>query len=166
MEIHFGVRTVSDTATHPKDYTHKDEIITMEKRDTEKKFLIPIVDDDEWEPDLDFYVELYDPNKDSTDGKDRLQGDDTRCKVTILDEDFPGTLGFETTEIKCHKSMEKFDIRIVRQDGSDGTIHCMIKTEALTEQTSSNNAAEFEDYLPKHEKITFLHGETEKTISI
>ena len=25
---------------------------------------------------------------------------------------------------------------------------------------------EFEDYLPKHEKVTFIHGENEKTISI
>jgi hypothetical protein len=29
----------------------------------EKKIQIPIVDDDEWEPDLDFFVELYDPTK-------------------------------------------------------------------------------------------------------
>jgi len=26
------------------------------------KIQIPIVDDEEWEPDLDFFVELYDPN--------------------------------------------------------------------------------------------------------
>ena len=37
MEIHFGVRTVSDTATSPKDYQHMDQIITMQKRETEKK---------------------------------------------------------------------------------------------------------------------------------
>jgi len=71
-----------------------DEIITMGRKENEKKVQIPIVDDEEWEPDLDFFVELYDPNKDSKDGADRLVGEDTRCKVTILDEDFPGTLGF------------------------------------------------------------------------
>jgi len=26
------------------------------------------------------------------------------CKVTILDEDFPGTLGFEATEIRVGKN--------------------------------------------------------------
>lgn len=31
---------------------------------------------------------------------DRLPGDDTRCKVTILDEDFPGTIQFEDTDIR------------------------------------------------------------------
>ena len=34
---------------------------------------------------------------------DRLPGDDTRCKVTILDEDFPGCLGFECTDITVKK---------------------------------------------------------------
>jgi hypothetical protein len=45
---------------------------------------------------LDFHVELYDPS--SPDGKmSRLYGDDTITKITILDEDFPGTLKFEET---------------------------------------------------------------------
>ena len=35
----------------------------MGKREAEKKIQIPIVDDDEWEPDLDFFVDLYDPSK-------------------------------------------------------------------------------------------------------
>jgi len=61
----------------------------MKKRDTELKIHIPVVDDEEWQPDCDFFVELFDPNNST-----RLPGDDTRCKVTILDEDFPGQLGF------------------------------------------------------------------------
>jgi len=92
QEITIGVRTINDTAQAPRDYTHIDEIIEFGKRDTEKKIRIPIVDDEEWNPDLEFIVELYDPNK--LEGEDRLPGDDTRCRVTILDEDFPGTIGF------------------------------------------------------------------------
>ena len=49
----------------------------MERHESEKKIEIPIVDDDEWEPDLDFFVELYDPNKDPEVENDRLKGDDT-----------------------------------------------------------------------------------------
>jgi len=119
------------------------------------KIEIAIVDDDEWEPDLDFFVELYDPNKDPESENDRLKGDDTRCKVTIIDEDFPGTIAFELSDVSVHKSCDKVDVRIIRQDGSDGTISCMIKTENLSESLASGNAVEFEDYLPKHEKITF-----------
>jgi len=43
----------------------------------------------------------------------------------------------------------------------------MIKTEPAIEGSAGpDNAVEFEDYLPKHEKITFGHGENEKTIQI
>ena len=49
-----------------------------------------IVDDDGWEPDEDFYVELY-----SKESGDRLNGDDTITRVTILDDDKPGMLVFE-----------------------------------------------------------------------
>lgn len=55
---------------------------------------IPIADDDEWEPDKDFYIDLFD-----TDNI-RLEGEDTRCRVTILDDDRPGCLAFESTSLK------------------------------------------------------------------
>jgi hypothetical protein len=41
--------------------------------DTELKVYVEIIDNDEWEPDLDFLVELYDKET----GK-RLEGDDTQ----------------------------------------------------------------------------------------
>jgi hypothetical protein len=59
----------------------------MQKKEEIYQIFIDIHDDDDWEPDLCFFVELYD-----LETGDRLQGDDTRCKVTILDEDFPGKL--------------------------------------------------------------------------
>ena len=79
QELTFGYRTVPGTAITPKDYTHCEEVVTMKKRETETKIHIPIVDDDEWEPDLDFFVELYDPNKvnPETGLFEKLSGDDT-----------------------------------------------------------------------------------------
>ena len=58
----FGVRTVNQTAVAPKDYTHEDKIITIQEHETEYKFEVPIVDDAEWQPDVYFAIELYDPN--------------------------------------------------------------------------------------------------------
>lgn len=37
-------------------------IVTMNKLENEHQIEIPIIDNDEWEPDLDFMVELYDFN--------------------------------------------------------------------------------------------------------
>lgn len=54
--------------------------------------------------------------------------------MTILDEDFPGTLGFNITDIRVEKNKDKVEIKIVRSEGSDGKISCIIKTEPLTEK--------------------------------
>ena len=65
-------------------------------KEKEKTFTIKIIDNNDWQPDLDFGVELYDPS--SPDGKmSRLYGNDTFTRITILDEDFPGTLKFDET---------------------------------------------------------------------
>lgn len=53
------------------------------------------------------------------------------------------------------KADKKVDIVIKRFDGSDGKISCMIKTESLVDQGSKNNAVEFEDYLPREERVNF-----------
>lgn len=63
QELVVGVRTRDDTAVSPKDYKEINETIQFGIRDHEMKIEIPIVDDEEWNPDLEFWVELYDPAK-------------------------------------------------------------------------------------------------------
>jgi solute carrier family 8 (sodium/calcium exchanger) len=162
-DLTFGIRTVDGTANAPRDYTPYDEVHTMRKRDTELNIPITIIDNTDWQPDLEFTVELYDPTT-----KEKHFGDDTTTKVTILDEDFPGKLGFACTDIQASKLQDRVDIKIVRSEGSSGKISCMLRTEQLTEQgrTAHNSAAEFDDYLPKHDKIEFDNQENEKTVQI
>jgi hypothetical protein len=126
QDLTFGIRTVDGTAKHPTEYETIDEVVTMKKRETEKIIQIKIIDNSDWQPDLDLKVELYDPN---VAGMTRFLGDDTVSKITILDEDFPGTLGFQSTEITASKMQDKVDIKILRSEGSDGKISCMIRTE-------------------------------------
>jgi len=121
----------------------------MKKNELELVVKIGILNDDEWEPDMDFAVEIYDPET-----KKRLPGDDTKTTITILDEDFPGTLGFAITDVRVTKQQERVDITVMRMNGSDGIIQCTIKTLPLAETGGAeNNAIEYEDYLPKHDKI-------------
>ena len=100
----------------------------MKKKETEKVITIKIIDNSDWQPDYDFSVELYNPQE---TGNTKFAGDDTTCKITILDEDFPGTLGFENTDIIASKLQDKVEVRIIRSEGSDGKISCMIRTEQL-----------------------------------
>ena len=105
------------------------------------------MDDNEWNPDMDFKVELYDPGSEDVQ---RLDGDDTQCTITILDEDFPGTIGFEVSEVSVQKGESKIEIVVTRSDGSDGVITCQFKTDSIVGEgmKMSNAAVEFEDYCP------------------
>lgn len=71
----------------------------MKKQDVECTVTINIIDNEDWQPDLDFFIQIYDPMANT-----KLYGDDTECKVTILDEDFPGKLGFDKTEIVASRN--------------------------------------------------------------
>lgn len=135
----------------------------MGEKEIELKFNVPIIDDEEWEPDLDFAIELYDP---SNEEQNVLPGEDTKCIVTILDEDFPGTLGFEATDVSVKKGTKEVFVVIKRENGSDGTISCMIKTDAISDKKTPNTALEFDDYCPMMNQITFPHSETEVRVPI
>jgi len=95
-------------------------------------------------------------------------GDDVICKVTILDEDFPGKLAFENTEVKALRSADRVDVKVTRFNGTDGKISCVVRTEPYLTADKKNptNAIEFVDYTPRHETIFFESGESMKIISI
>jgi len=85
-----GCRTLNDTASSPEDYGHKDDQITFTDGQESADFFVSIVNDDSFEPDEDFLIELYDPNS-----KKKLEGRDTQVRITILDDDKPGKIVFE-----------------------------------------------------------------------
>ena len=81
---------MDDQAVAGEDFEPVDEL--LEFRDGQKitTFDVVIKDDEDWEPDEDFYVQLYDAETDRP-----LDGLDCRSKVTIIDDDKPGQIGFE-----------------------------------------------------------------------
>lgn len=89
-EMQVGVRTVEGTAKEIEDYIPVNEIIKISY--LEYKLEVKIVDDDEYEPDEEFYIELYDPLT-----KKRLIGEDTLCRVVIVDDAKQPVVGFKTT---------------------------------------------------------------------
>jgi len=127
-DITFGLRTVEITAKAPHEFTAIDQTFTLKKREDSINIPISIIDNSDWQPDLEFKVELYD-----IETKEKLFGGDTETKITILDEDFPGKLGFSSTDVQASKFQDKVEIKICRTDGASGKISCMIRTEQLTE---------------------------------
>ena len=157
----FWVKTADDTAkVSEKDYDALNQMVLMKRGQKETTVKVSIHDDEIWEPDKDFFVELYEDE----DSPERMEGDDTQTKITILDEDNPGTIGFEVRHQKVKKKDGFAYITITRNDGADGAIQCMCRTEVLPEV--NNQASEFTDFLPFKEKLKFEHGETEKKIKV
>lgn len=113
-----GVRTMDGEAAADDDYIPIDEVIHFKSGQTEAEVAVKILDDDDWEPDEDFYVELYDEVS-----KSRLIGEDTRTRVTILDDDKPGMLVFEEKKTLRHPANEaECTVVVNRVQGTDGAI--------------------------------------------
>ena len=115
----FYVRTRNDTAKAPNDYEHLETAVTMSADESEHQLRIKVIDDNIWEPDKDFFVEIF-YDKNAAETGVRLPGDDTICTVTILDEDHPGQLTFEHKSLSVRKKDRFAYVRVVRNDGCDG----------------------------------------------
>ena len=108
-----------------KDFDPVDEIITFGKGDNSKSISVKIYDDDNWEPDEDFLIQLVD-----AETGERLPGMDTETRVTIIDDDKPGQIAFEETNvIKALATQPHCKINIIRKNGSDGEVQVEYQTE-------------------------------------
>ena len=142
-EITVKVDTIDGSAEEGDDYIGIHDIFTFEAGQTELEIQIEIVDDEDWEPDEEFFVKVAaDPiseNKDIKIGKKNIM------TVMILNDDDPGTFGFDkrghfVKVIHLHKSrnheilglwLDNFIFKescgdavltVYREDGADGDI--------------------------------------------
>lgn len=119
------VCTIDQEAKAGDDYEKVDEILefTGQEKDGLKYITVTINDDDNWEPDEDFWVQLYEPVDGPIENAPLLKGGDTKTIVTIIDDDKPGSIAFEDSKpIKAVASSGKAEIKIVRKNGSDGKV--------------------------------------------
>jgi hypothetical protein len=79
------VKTIDQEAKAGDDYEAVDEIIDFKSGELQNHINVKTNDDDNWEPDEDFFVQLIDANT-----NEELTGKDTRTRVTIIDDDQPG----------------------------------------------------------------------------
>lgn len=158
-ELVFVVKTLDGSATQPKKYERVEEIVKMTKTQNEHIVKVNIVDDDDYNEDQDFYVEIC-----NEEGQ-KLEGDDCSTRITIKDEDKPGEIGFDKKKYTVRKMDKYAYIQLVRRDGSTGEASCYCKTEVLTKQVN-NQAEEFTDFMPFNDPVTFKNGETEHLMKV
>lgn len=117
------IRTLDDTAKAPKDYEARNELITMKEHEDERVYKIKIHDDEDYQPDKDFKVQLLEEIE-----QELLPGSDTQCTVTIIDEDKPGNLGFAARFMTVSRKDSVAYLKIERTGGADGLISCKVNT--------------------------------------
>lgn len=152
--------TIDAEAKAGDDYEEVRENLVFAQGESTKFITVKIRDDDNWEPDEDFFCQLYDPNT-----HEELKGADTKTRVTIIDDDKPGQICFEETkQIKAIASEKVAEVVIIRKNGSDGEVKIDYETVELDQ--SSHTATKGVDYVHAKDCLTFIQGETSKVIEI
>jgi solute carrier family 8 (sodium/calcium exchanger) len=159
------VLTVDAEAIAGDDYEKVDEILEFAAGQKTRHIEVKINDDDNWEPDEDFFVHLLDPNTGA-----ELPGKDCKTRVTIIDDDKPGQLCFEETKVIKAVAPEKdqkesqVDVVILRKNGSDGEV--TVKYETVQLDRTDNTATEGVDYDRAEGTLVFKQGETRGIIKV
>lgn len=76
---------MDDQAKAGEDYQELIQTLNFNDGEAFQVVEVFINDDENWEPDEDFWVQLFSP-----DTQQELRGADTRTRVTIIDDDKPG----------------------------------------------------------------------------
>jgi len=79
------VKTVDDQAKAGEDYQELVQTINFSDGEAFQVVEVFINDDENWEPDEDFWVQLY-----NAETEQELRGADTKTRITIIDDDKPG----------------------------------------------------------------------------
>jgi solute carrier family 8 (sodium/calcium exchanger) len=139
-----------------EDYIPSEGDVQFEAGELTKDIKIKIVDDDKFEDDEDFYVELSNVQCETP----LVLGEHWRCRVTIIDDDDPGILQFTRDEYIVTEGVDSCaKVMVERVHGSTGQISCKYKTE-------QESAKEGADYTDTHGELTFLDSQTQKEIQI
>jgi hypothetical protein len=88
---------------------------------------VRIIDDEQWNEDREFVVELFDVSNGSA-----IDAGDCRTIVLIIDDDKPGNLAFKKKgQIRHVVTEENLVITVERVGGADGAISCKYRTRQL-----------------------------------
>jgi solute carrier family 8 (sodium/calcium exchanger) len=126
-------KTRDGTAKGTDDYTTDEGVLTFEPEDTMKILAIKIRDDNAYEENEEFYVDLSDPSVEESASCQAVLSDIPSVCVVIIDDDDPGTLKFKEETIEVFEEAEGSIAEIVvsRIGGASGTVSCKYETENM-----------------------------------
>jgi len=157
-KVTVSFKTRDGLAKAGEDYDYLEDKVVFEPGCDEQTIKIKIINDNAYEEDEEFYVDIFDATVEGGTCNVVLG---EACKVTIIDDDLPGMLRFDEELIKLEEKLEdqELDIKVCRKDGCSNEITCKWRTEA-------NTALEDRDFEKADGELKFEHGEIEKVITV
>jgi len=150
------LETIDGSAVEEEDYKPLNETLTFEPNERTKEIGLEIVDDNQWEPDEEFFVKLTLIPQESENVR---LGRTSIMEITILNDDEPGTITFEKRGYLVKESCGEAEIAVLRQNGADGEI-------SIKWRTIDKSAVNGKDYTGGEDLVQFKHGETNQVIKI
>ncbi len=150
--VSVSLATIEGTALERSDFVGTNVVVNFPANTASKTILIPIVKDFVVEPNEDFIVSISNPQ-----GGTQL-GTTTSASVTLVNDDFPGTVAFSATSYTIAEG--GVGSVIVRRTGG--------LAEGVTVQfaTTTGTAVAGTDYTSVASTLTFAGGEASKTVKI
>nr|XP_045601210.1 sodium/calcium exchanger 2-like isoform X3 [Procambarus clarkii] len=157
-EVSIRVETIDGTATEEQDYVAINEVVTFQPGETEKFIEVEIINDNQWEPDEEFFVKLsllVDSEKRSGVQLGRI----SIMEITILNDDEPGMVMFQKRGFLVKESIGSAVIPVVRKNGADGEI-------TVKWRTIDKSAISGRDFEGGEGALVFKHTEIVQNIEI
>lgn len=151
--------TADGTALDGEDYHAVSGTVNFEPGQVEAVVEVPIIDDDIYEPEENFYAGLSLPFTGKPTAK---LGRFSIADITIVDDDDPGSFSFEQPNFNVKEDAPNVTVTIKRSDGGDGPVTLIVNTE----DTASGAVAGKDYEAVKGRKIIFNHGEVRKDVVI
>lgn len=130
--VHWETR--DGTATAKDDYESGEGDLVFLPGEDKKELKIKIHDDNAYEENEEFYVDLSDPRIDDDPNITAKLSENPFVTVVIIDDDDAGTLRFEQEEVEVVEEPNgtEVEIKVLREKGATGTVKCNYKTEDMT----------------------------------
>ncbi|XP_041367224.1 sodium/calcium exchanger 2-like isoform X2 [Gigantopelta aegis] len=151
--------TREGSAKPGKDFKFSKGTLIFKETEYQKSFSVSIINDNQYEADVDFYIILKNPK-----GMSGL-GDPSVARVTIVDDDEPGEFSFEEGTYHADMKTAKVTVKVIREHGFDGKV----KLEYSTFDGTGIGGSKLDpktDYISSHGEVQFNHAETYKTITV
>jgi solute carrier family 8 (sodium/calcium exchanger) len=179
--------TKDGSASEGSDYEAVKGCLEFAAGETHKEIEVKIFDDDQWEPDEDFFVHLsLTPPAGVAPAKGEsgcTLGDQVKCRVNIINDDEPGIIQFGNDVRTDKTGEEQFNLRdynkikncyvvvegqpfvvltVHRKNGCSG----VVTVKYATGDHIESSAVPGKDYTEAKGMLTFEDGETVKSIKI